>query len=94
MTEPVATEPVVTDVEPTPVDDMGVAIVPEQTVGGATLTEIAGIDAALADRLQAAGIYTVADVARSTPEELAAATGIPAEQIAAEDWTGQANRLA
>jgi predicted flap endonuclease-1-like 5' DNA nuclease len=77
----------------TPIDDTGVSILPEQPVK-ALLTDISGVDSAVADRLQAAGIQTINDLASSDPVELATATGVPVGQIMTEDWIGQARRLA
>ncbi len=70
-----------------------VEVLPAETVAGAALTQIAGIDADLAARLEVAGIRTVADLAVAHPVELAAATGVPVGQIMTEDWIGQAQRL-
>ena len=91
--ERVAPEEPAVPVEPAAIDDTGADVLPEQPAGQ-LLTDISGIDAAVADRLQAAGIHTVADLAASNPVELAAATGAPVGQILTEDWIGQAQRLA
>ena len=61
---------------------------------GDDLQKIAGIGRALAQRLWNAGILTYDDLARRSPAELAAMTGISAERIASQNWTGQARELA
>jgi predicted flap endonuclease-1-like 5' DNA nuclease len=72
---------------PAPAEEAGAA------VGAPVLIAISGIDAAVASRLEAAGIRTVADLAASDPVELATASGVPVGQIMVEDWIGQARRL-
>jgi hypothetical protein len=61
------------------------------------LTRISGVGAVVARKLMDAGIRTFADVAASTPEQLAAAVvGVPGcspGRIEAGDWIGQAHRL-
>ena len=56
--------------------------------------KITGIGSTLAQRLWNAGIRTYDDLARRNPKELAAGTGISAERIASQNWTGQARELA
>jgi predicted flap endonuclease-1-like 5' DNA nuclease len=62
------------------------------------LTSIDGIGRAIARRLQASGIRTYADLAGLLPEEIAellsGVTGISAQRIAKDDWSGQAKKLA
>ena len=62
------------------------------------LKRISGIGPAAARRLERAGIRSYADLATSTPEELGAklagVAGHSTGRIAAEDWIGQARRLA
>lgn len=59
----------------------------------AALTAITGIDAALAERLAAGGVFTVADLASTDVVRLAELTGVTVGQILVEDWIGQAQRL-
>ena len=61
---------------------------------GDDFQKIAGIGAVLSQRLWNAGILTYADLARRSPEEIATATGVSAERIASQNWTGQARELA
>ncbi len=73
-------------------DEPGVA--PVDASLAPVLTDIAGIDAEIAARLEMAGIRTVSELAASHPVELSAATGVTVGQIMTEDWIGQAQRLA
>jgi hypothetical protein len=61
---------------------------------GDDFQKIAGIGAGFAQRLWNAGILTYDDLARRSPEEIAAVTGISADRIANQNWTGQARELA
>jgi len=61
---------------------------------GDDFQKIARIGRTRAERLRNAGILTYDDLARHSPEEIAAVTGISAELIAREDWIGQARKLA
>jgi hypothetical protein len=61
---------------------------------GDDFQKIAGIDSTLAQRLRNAGILTYDDLARRSPEEIAARAGISAERIASQNRTGQARELA
>ncbi len=65
---------------------------------GDDFRKIVGIGPALAQRLWDGGILTYEDLARRTPEEIAAVladvTGISSERIARQNWTGQARQLA
>jgi hypothetical protein len=61
---------------------------------GDDFQKIARIGRTRAERLRNAGILTYNDLARRSPEEIAAETGISAELIARENWTGQARELA
>lgn len=83
----------VAPVEPVAVDDTSNVALPEVAAGHA-LTDIVGIAAEIADKLQAAGITTVAELAALSPTELAAASGVSVTQVIVEDWVGQAQRLA
>lgn len=56
------------------------------------LEAIAGLGPLDAERLGAAGIRTLADLASTTSEQLAAYTGVPVERIVSDDWIGQARR--
>jgi hypothetical protein len=56
--------------------------------------KITGIGSTFAPRLWNAGILTYDDLARLSPEEIAAVAGISAERIASQDWIGQARELA
>jgi predicted flap endonuclease-1-like 5' DNA nuclease len=49
-----------------------------------------GVGEAFAQRLLQAGIRSYADLARLTPEEVAARCQIPAWRIRRDDWVGQA----
>ncbi len=62
---------------------------------GDDFRKIAGIGPVRARQLWAAGILTYEDLARRTPEEIAAVlAGISAEHIASQNWTGRARELA
>ena len=65
---------------------------------GEDFRKIAGIGPAFAQRLWDAGILTYEDLARRTPEEIAAVlvdmAGISSERIASQNWIGQARELA
>jgi hypothetical protein len=61
---------------------------------GDDFQKIAGIAAVRAQRLWNAGILTYDDLAHRSPEEIAAATGVSAERIVSQNWTGQARELA
>jgi hypothetical protein len=56
--------------------------------------KIDGIGPTRAERLRNAGILTYNDLARRSPKEIAAKTGISAELIAKENWIRQARELA
>jgi predicted flap endonuclease-1-like 5' DNA nuclease len=60
--------------------------VPEPDPG--ELTRVKGIGPAISDRLRAAGVSSLAALAAADPEQLAAATTIPAERI--RGWQEQA----
>ncbi|MFP3870138.1 MAG: hypothetical protein ACLFVT_04550 [Syntrophobacteria bacterium] len=57
------------------------------------LTHIQGIGTGLRDRLNEAGIYTVAELARSTPEEVSQALGKFSRFADVESWIEQARQL-
>lgn len=64
---------------------------------GDDFRKIAGIGPVLAQRLWDAGILTYEDLARRTPEEIAAVLDVPgisSERIASQNWIGQARDLA
>jgi Helix-hairpin-helix domain len=61
---------------------------------GDDFQKIVGIGPTLAQRLWNAGILTYDDLARRSPEELAAVAGMSTERIASQNWTGQARELA
>jgi predicted flap endonuclease-1-like 5' DNA nuclease len=77
----------------TPAADAAGGVTPGPVAAERPLTDVAGIDAAIADRLRTAGIQTLAELASANAVELSALTGVPMEQIMAEDWIGQAQRL-
>jgi predicted flap endonuclease-1-like 5' DNA nuclease len=58
------------------------------------MQKIAGIGPALATRLAEAGVSSFRDLASFSPERLAAVVHVSPERIAAQDWIGQARRLA
>lgn len=59
------------------------------------LEQILGIGPVYAQRLNAAGIYTYADLAHQTPDRLREITGISLKRTAeAAEWIGDARRLA
>lgn len=59
------------------------------------LEQILGIGPVYAQRLNAAGIYTYADLAKQTPDHLREITGISLKRTAeAAEWIGDARRLA
>src|SRR5215467_2578086 len=60
---------------------------------GEFFQQIDGIGPRSAKRLWDGGIRTLEDLASRTPEDLARATGRPAELIASQNWTGQAREL-
>ncbi|MCX6031687.1 MAG: polymer-forming cytoskeletal protein [Chloroflexi bacterium] len=57
------------------------------------LEMVIGIGPEEADRLRAAGVNTVADLAAADSALLGSAIGVPVERIVNEDWIGQARRL-
>jgi helix-hairpin-helix protein len=61
---------------------------------GDDFQKIDGIGPTRAERLRNAGILTYNDLARHSPKEIAAKTGISAELIAKENWIRQARALA
>ncbi len=56
------------------------------------LAEIAGIGPVFRVRLRQAGITSFAQLAKATPEELAAITEQSVDRIARDDWAGQADK--
>lgn len=56
------------------------------------LAEIVGIGPVFRVRLRQAGINSFAQLARATPEELAAITEQSVDRIARDDWAGQADK--
>lgn len=59
------------------------------------LEHILGLNPTYAQRLNAAGIYTYADLGRQTPDHIREITGIPLKRTAeAAEWIGDARRLA
>ena len=65
---------------------------------GDAFQKITGIGPALERRLWSAGILSYDDLARRSPEEIAAAlndvTGMSSERVTSQNWTGQARDLA
>jgi hypothetical protein len=61
---------------------------------GEVFLKIDGIGQRYATRLWDAGIRTLEDLAKRTPEDLAEVTGRSVEVIASQNWTGQARELA
>ena len=55
------------------------------------LTEIKGIGSKRAEELESAGVRTLSDLAKCSPQELAEATGIPITQIS--NWIIDADNL-
>jgi hypothetical protein len=64
----------------------------EQVVASDALEEIKGIGPVFANRLNAAGIVTFAQVASTSPDELARITGVTRWDPA--DWVSEAAKLA
>jgi predicted flap endonuclease-1-like 5' DNA nuclease len=60
-------------------------------VSTSSLTEIKGIGLKRAEELELAGIKTVTDLAKRSPQHLAEKTGIPITQIS--NWIIEANKL-
>ena len=60
-------------------------------VSTSNLTEIKGIGLKRAEELELAGIKTVTDLAKRSPQHLAEKTGIPITQIS--NWIIEANKL-
>ncbi len=58
------------------------------------LTEIVGIGPVYAQRLQAAGILTFADLAAATPAQLAEIIGARAQLASLKGWIASAKKLA
>jgi hypothetical protein len=58
------------------------------------LQEIKGIGQGIAQRLQAAGVRTFAELAGHAPAELAAKAGVPTSRVTREGWIAQASALA
>jgi len=58
------------------------------------LQEIKGIGQGIAQRLQAAGVRTFAELAGHAPAELAAKAGVPTSRVTREGWITQASALA
>ena len=58
------------------------------------LREIKGIGQGIAQRLQAVGVRTFAELASHAPAELAAKAGVPASRVTREGWIAQASALA
>jgi len=57
-------------------------------------TTIRGIGASMQQRLNKAGVYTYAQLAASTPEELRRGLGAVAQLAKVEEWIKQARELA
>jgi predicted flap endonuclease-1-like 5' DNA nuclease len=66
---------------------------PQQVAVARALLDIRGIGPVVAERLAAAGIISLEQLAAATVEQLAAASGRSPQRISAEDWQGQAERL-
>ena len=81
---------------PPPVEEVvrAVAPPPVEEVVGDDLTIIRGIGPGMQSRLNAAGIYTFAQLAGSTPEELRQVLGEAARLANVEAWIEQARELA
>lgn len=58
------------------------------------LQEIKGIGQGIAQRLQAAGVRTFAELAGQAPAELAPKAGVPTSRVTREGWIAQASALA
>jgi hypothetical protein len=58
------------------------------------LQEIKGIGQGIAQRLQAAGVRTFAELAGHAPAELAAKAAVPTSRVTREGWIAQASALA
>jgi len=67
---------------------------PAEEVTPDDLTTIRGIGASMQQRLNEAGVYTYAQLATSTPEELRRGLGTAGRLARAEEWIEQARELA
>jgi len=81
---------------PPPVEEvvpLAVVVAPPEEVAPDDLMAIRGIGPGMQRRLNEAGMYTYAQLARSTPEELRQALGEAARMARVEEWIARAREL-